>query len=340
LRPAGRRGRNVTPNRPTSSSLTPRRLRIGGALTTTTDPRPMNSDLHHHTAKAQTAELLRQAQRRGSVTVTRPRLRLRAAIRRTACRLSTTSMRHRWSAFRRRFAFVAVAFAFLVLLAFSTAPSPLYVLYAHRDHFSALVITLIYAAYAIGVVCSLFFVSHLSDLHGRRPHLLLAVAIDVVSGALFIAWPSLPGLFVARILSGISVGLTVSTATAYLDELHRAQRPQSSVARPQLTATAANLGASASAPWWPVSLPSMKPIPSCSPTWCSSGCSSSQESLSPYRPRPVTPRVRFPPTAPAGVRTRRRPPAVPRRSHRRLPGLLGARRLHRPGRDLPRHGRA
>jgi len=212
----------------------------------------MNPHLNHHVGHARTAELLRQPQRRGSVTVTRPRLRLRAAIRRAARRLSKPANwrprpeaaphSHGWSAFRRRVALWAVAFAFLVLLAFSTAPSPLYVLYAHRDDFSALVITLIYAAYALGVVGSLFLVSHLSDLHGRRPHLLLAIAIAVVSGALFIAWPSLPGLFVARILSGISVGLTVSTATAYLDELHRAQRPQSSVRRPQLLASVANLG--------------------------------------------------------------------------------------------------
>jgi hypothetical protein len=135
-------------------------------------------------------------------------------------------------AFRHRFAFWAVPYAFVVLLAFSTAPSPLYVLYANRDHFSSLMITLIYAAYALGVVGSLLFVSHLSDLHGRRPHLLLAVALAVVSAGVFIASPSLPGLFAARILSGVSVGLTVSTATAYLNELRR----------PQLTATAANLG--------------------------------------------------------------------------------------------------
>jgi len=144
--------------------------------------------------------------------------------------------------YRHRLGFWAVAYAFLALLSFSTAPSPLYVLYARRDHFSSLMITLIYAAYAVGVAGSLFFASHLSDVHGRRPHLLTAVALAVASGALFIAWPALPGLFAARILCGISVGLTVSTATAYLSESHRAQGAATSAARPQFTAAAANLG--------------------------------------------------------------------------------------------------
>ena len=59
---------------------------------------------------------------------------------------------------------------------------------------------------------------------------------------MFIAWPALPGLFAARILSGISAGLTVSTATAYLDELHRASHPRADGSRAQLAATVANLG--------------------------------------------------------------------------------------------------
>ena len=142
-----------------------------------------------------------------------------------------------------QFGFWAVTFVFLAVLAFSAAPSPLYVLYARRDHFSSLMITVIYAAYAIGVLLALFFVSHLSDVHGRRSHLLGAVALAEASAVIFIVWPSLTGLFLARVLCGLSVGLTVSTATAYLNELHLAHKPTAStVRRPQLAATAANLG--------------------------------------------------------------------------------------------------
>jgi ABC-type sugar transport system permease subunit len=146
----------------------------------------------------------------------------------------SSAVSHTWSGPRHRVGFWAVAYAFLVLFAFSTAPRPLYVLYARRDHFSSFMITLIYATYAIGVVASLFFVSHLSDHHGRRPHLLADVAFAVLSDVLFLAWTALPGLFLARILCGISVGLTVSTATAHLNELHQARRPGSSRARRSL----------------------------------------------------------------------------------------------------------
>jgi MFS family permease len=55
--------------------------------------------------------------------------------------------------------------------------------------------------------------------------------------------PSLPGLLLARVVSGVAVGLTTATATAYLAELHlgtaAAQRGE---ARGQVVATAANLG--------------------------------------------------------------------------------------------------
>lgn len=145
-------------------------------------------------------------------------------------------------AFGHRRGLWVASYVFSVLMAFTTAPSPLYVVYAQRDHFSALVITVIYAVYSIGVLASLFFVSHRSDVQGRRVHLLAALGLAVVSSILFIVWPSLAGLFVTRVISGFSVGLTVSTATAYLTELHRAERPGSSTARPQLAATVANLG--------------------------------------------------------------------------------------------------
>jgi Major Facilitator Superfamily len=146
------------------------------------------------------------------------------------------------TATRRRFSFWAIAFAFLILLAFSTAPSPLYVLYAQRDHFSSFTITLIYGAYPLGVVASLFLVGHLSAVYGRRPHLLAAVALAATAALLFILAPGLGGLFAARILTGISIGLTVPTATAYLTELHAGRDTGRLSARPQLTATICNLG--------------------------------------------------------------------------------------------------
>ena len=143
---------------------------------------------------------------------------------------------------RHRFSYWITAFSFLSLQAFMTAPSPLYGLYAVRDGFSSLNITLVYAAYAAGVIASLFFAGHLSDHHGRRPFLLIALALDAVSAVVFITWPALPGLFLARVLCGLAVGVTASTATAYLNELHAAHRPPELRHRAQLLASSVTLG--------------------------------------------------------------------------------------------------
>lgn len=153
-----------------------------------------------------------------------------------------TSASRRHPAARYRFSYRVTAFAFLALQAFMTAPSPLYGLYARRDGFSSLTITLVYAAYALGVIVSLFFAGHLSDQHGRRPFLLAALGLDAVSAVVFLAWPALPGLYLARVLCGLAVGVTASTATAYLRELYLAHRPAEQLHRAQLLAGSVTLG--------------------------------------------------------------------------------------------------
>jgi MFS family permease len=139
-------------------------------------------------------------------------------------------------------AFWVVAVAFLFNMAFSAVPTPLYVLYQQRDHFSQIMVTIVYAVYAVGVIASLFLAGHISDWVGRRKVLALALLVNVMSAVLFILFPSLPGLIMARIISGISVGLTTATATAYLAELHDRARPTDSKRRAQVVAAASNLG--------------------------------------------------------------------------------------------------
>jgi len=139
-------------------------------------------------------------------------------------------------------AFWVTAAAFLVGMGFSAVPTPLYVLYQRRDHLSDLMVTVVYAVYALGVVASLFLGGHLSDRIGRRRVLVPALAASVVSALVFIFEPNLAGLLVARVVSGVSVGLTTATATGYLAELHAAARPQAGGRRGEVVATASNLG--------------------------------------------------------------------------------------------------
>ena len=142
---------------------------------------------------------------------------------------------------RAAIGFWAVAFAFTAVMAFTTAPTPLWSLYAQRDHLSSLTVTLVFAAYAVAVALSLFLVGHLSDSYGRRRVLAPAVALNLIAGVVFVSWPELPGLLLARVLSGFGIGAVTATATAWLAELHAAHRPNDS-GRSQGVAIAANLG--------------------------------------------------------------------------------------------------
>jgi MFS family permease len=142
---------------------------------------------------------------------------------------------------RYRFGFAAVAFAFLAVLAFSTVPTPLWSLYAQRDGFSALTITLLFAAYAVGVAVSLFLVGHVSDWRGRRRVLVPALVVNIVAGVVFLLWPQTDGLLAARVINGIGVGAVNATATAWLVELHVGYRGEGAARRAQAIAGAVNL---------------------------------------------------------------------------------------------------
>jgi MFS family permease len=125
-------------------------------------------------------------------------------------------------------AFWAVAFAFLVVMAFATLPSPLYGLYRTRDDLSTLTVTVVYA-----VVARI----------GRRGAMLGGVATMMAAAAVIGAWKALPGLLVGRVITGVSVGLAAGTATTYLVELRLQDDPDASVVRARTIGTSVNIGA-------------------------------------------------------------------------------------------------
>ncbi|GAB3144554.1 MFS transporter [Amycolatopsis stemonae] len=137
--------------------------------------------------------------------------------------------------------FRVVAVAFATALAFSTVPTPLYALYQQRDGFPAFLVTVVFAAYAVGVMLSLYLAGHVSDWLGRRRVLVAGLLAEALSAAVFLLWPEVPGLIVARLVSGAGIGAITATATAHLSEL----RPQP---RPGLVATVVNAGGLALGP--------------------------------------------------------------------------------------------
>jgi len=141
----------------------------------------------------------------------------------------------------RRFGFWAVGYALLALTAFSTAPSPLYGLYQQRDNLSSLTITVVYSVYAGGILVSLLLVGHISDWYGRRPVLIPALSVALLAAVLFCVWKSLPGLLVARFLTGLALGAALTAATAYLGDIDVGIE-DTPTRRSQVVATVGNVG--------------------------------------------------------------------------------------------------
>jgi MFS family permease len=142
-----------------------------------------------------------------------------------------------------RSGFWAVAFAFLIVMAFATLPSPLYGLYRERDGLSTLTITVVYAIFAGGTIGALLVVPAIATRIGRRGVMLTAVATMMVAAGLLAAWKALPGLLIGRLITGIAVGLVAGTATTYLIELYLRRDPNGSPIGARNIGTAVNVGA-------------------------------------------------------------------------------------------------
>ena len=138
----------------------------------------------------------------------------------------------------RQAAFWLLALVLGVTMLGTTLPTPLYVIYQGRWHFSAATVTVTFAVYAAAVLITLLLAGRSSDQAGRRPVMAVALAASALSTVLFILAPGIGVLIVARIVSGLSAGLMTGTATAALTELI----PASASRRASLAATAANMG--------------------------------------------------------------------------------------------------
>jgi MFS family permease len=108
----------------------------------------------------------------------------------------------------------------------SATPSPLYETYARLWGFSSVLVTLIYATYAIGVLAALLVAGRVSDVAGRRPVLVIALSALLGATVLYMVAQSVAWLFAARGLQGLATGLALGTASAGLLDFHPRQDPQ------------------------------------------------------------------------------------------------------------------
>ena len=140
--------------------------------------------------------------------------------------------------------FWGVAGMYLLIQVGGTIPIPLWVLWQSKLGFGTGTLALVFAIYTLGTLVSLLLIAPLSDSAGRRPLLVLAVALAALSTVLYLVVDALLLLFVARFISGMAVALTTVAGAAALRELE----PRARARRASLTAAAATMGGLALGP--------------------------------------------------------------------------------------------
>ncbi|WP_323164709.1 MFS transporter [Pseudomonas atacamensis] len=135
-----------------------------------------------------------------------------------------------------------LAITLLSFLAASTAPTPLYHLYQDQLHFSAAMLTLIFAVYALSLLAALLTVGSLSDHLGRKPVIFTAVLLNALAMLLFIYADSVAWLIGARVLQGFATGMATAVLSATLLDTDRQQGPLVNSVAPLLGMALGGLG--------------------------------------------------------------------------------------------------
>ncbi|MEU9827887.1 MFS transporter [Micromonospora chersina] len=120
-------------------------------------------------------------------------------------------------------ALLLLASIIVSFVAASTAPSPLYGIYQARWHFSPITTTVVFAVYSAAVLVTLLTVGKLSDHVGRRPVLLAAIAVQMISLVIFVLAGGVPTLVAARVVQGIAAGAATGAAAAAMLDIDRSR---------------------------------------------------------------------------------------------------------------------
>ncbi len=139
----------------------------------------------------------------------------------------------------RHASFMMLAFANVLLMASTSAPSPIYPLYLQRWGFSVTTLTVIFAVYVAGLVAALLTVGSLSDFLGRRPVLIASFLMAAAGTAIFWAAGGVFSLILGRIVQGLATGTATGALAAGLVEFSPEGR---SHLGPTMTAAATGLG--------------------------------------------------------------------------------------------------
>lgn len=119
--------------------------------------------------------------------------------------------------------FYLLASIVVSFIAGSAAPTPLYSIYQDQWSFSPITTTVVFGVYAIAVLVSLLVAGRLSDHIGRRPVLLVAVAVQAVTMLIFTTAEGVPQLLAGRVVQGLSTGAALAAVGAGMLDLDKAR---------------------------------------------------------------------------------------------------------------------
>jgi predicted MFS family arabinose efflux permease len=109
--------------------------------------------------------------------------------------------------------------AFAAFFIAAGAPTPLLPIYEANWHFAASMVTVAFGVYAIALLLTLLVIGSLSDHIGRRPLLISALALELVSMLVFLVSPSISWIIAARVIQGIATAAATSSFSAAILEL-------------------------------------------------------------------------------------------------------------------------
>lgn len=115
-------------------------------------------------------------------------------------------------------AFAGSAAVFAALYVAAGAPTPLLVVFEQRWHFADWVLTVAFAAYALGLLAALLVVGSLSDHIGRRPVLIASLLVELGAMLMFVFAPDIGWVIAARTVQGIATGAATSAFSASVVE--------------------------------------------------------------------------------------------------------------------------
>lgn len=119
------------------------------------------------------------------------------------------------------FSFVGAA----LVSASSSAATPLYRLYQQSMHLTPLMVTLVFAVYAICLLFALLTVGGLSDYVGRRPVILGGLLLNAAAMIVFARAGTVQELLVARAVQGLCVGTATTAFGAAILDSSRGRGP-------------------------------------------------------------------------------------------------------------------